>query len=60
MAERDTIADMVTMAAFLFNLEAEKGYNWVYGGRKLGEVVDIFCHMTKIERPIWEEIVWPR
>jgi hypothetical protein len=47
------------MAAFLFNLEADKGYNYMYGGRKLGECVDIFCRMTRMERPVWESIVWP-
>ena len=56
----NTIDAMVTVASFLFNLEADKGYDWIYGGRKLGEIVDIFCRMTGVERPIWETIIWPK
>jgi hypothetical protein len=59
MADERLINDMITMAAFLFNLEADKGYNWIYGGRTVGECIDIFCRMTHIERPVWESIVWP-
>lgn len=52
--------DALRLACFLFNLEEEHGRDYLFGGERLGEAIDGFCRMTGVERPVWEEIVWPR
>lgn len=51
--------DALNMASFLFNLEADKGPGYIYGAVRLCDVINGFCRFTKIERPVWEAIVWP-
>lgn len=51
--------NMIKLASFLFNLEAEKGFDFMFGGVKVGEAINSFCALSW-ERPIWEEIVWPQ